>query len=487
MITDLSPPNLMRRRRGHSLLGLGFESGRMEMLWLRRADGAAHLQQSAVVSLSLDPLNADPELMGREIRNHLDAAGIRDRQCVVSLPLKWVLALTTALPDLQDADLASFLEIEAERSFPLGLEALSLARARFQTAAGGKYATLLAVPKDHLQRLEKALKAARLHPVSFTPGLTVWPALAGNATAEGTLVLYPGDAGINLQVSCGKGIAAVRTLAGAVQVNGTPRHIDCDQVSREIRITLGQLPPDVRQSIGRLCILGHSTAAEELAGQLPPRLKSLGLGLETASCFPPQDSALPQDVPFSPALAAAAARLAGRPALFEFLPPQISPWQQIAGRYSSRKLLWTGAAAGVVILFLGMAFALQHWRLSRIQTRWAAMRSQVTAAEHVQQQIKQFRPWFDPSLHSLNVLRRLTEAFPEDGVVSAKRVEIRNAIQVTCSGTAHDKQALFRTQDRLRAAPEVESLQTEQIREQSRGQSALQFTFNIRWDDKAGQ
>lgn len=486
-MTTLNLQKILHRHGVDSLLGLGFENGRMEMLWLRRAGGGVQIKQSAMASLSLDPLNAEPELIGREIRNHLDAAGLRERHCAVSLPLSWALALTIPLPDLPEADLASFLEIEAERNFPMGLDSLALANSRFQTQEGKKYATLLAVPKDHILRLERAVKAARLQPLSFTPGLTALPSFLGPSAPDGTLALYPGDSGISLQVSCGGGVAAVRTLAGTVQVNGSPRHIDCDHVSREIRITLGQLPPDVRQSIRHLCILGRSTAAEELASQLPPRLKSLGLA--SSPCFPGDGSTriLPEDASFSPALLAAATHLAGRPAPFEFLPPQTSAWQHLAGRYSSRKLLWTGATAGVAVLLVALAFLIQQWQLSRIQSRWAAMRSQVAEAEHLQQQIKLFRPWFNQSPHSLNVLRKLTEAFPEDGVVSTKRIEIRNAINITCNGIARDKQALFATQDKLRATAEIQSLQTEQIREQSRGNSPFQFTFNIRWNDQASQ
>ncbi len=71
------------------------------------------------VSLSLDPLTNDPELVGREIRNHLDAVGIRERHCVVGLPLKWALTTHLEVPELPEADVASFLQIEAERGFPL--------------------------------------------------------------------------------------------------------------------------------------------------------------------------------------------------------------------------------------------------------------------------------------------------------------------------------------------------------------------------------
>jgi hypothetical protein len=53
-----------------------------------------------------------------------------------------------------------------------------------------------------------------------------------------------------------------------------------------------------------------------------------------------------------------------------------------------------------------------------------------------QAKIKQYRPWYDESARSLSILRQLTQAFPEDGVVTAKTLEIREANLVTCTGTA---------------------------------------------------
>jgi hypothetical protein len=106
--------------------------------------------------------------VGREIRNHLDAAEIRERRCAVSLPLGWALTLQTKLPELPEEDLASFLQIEAERGFPFGLEALLISCARFRLADGTGYATQVAVLRDHVLRLEKVLRAARLIPLSFS-------------------------------------------------------------------------------------------------------------------------------------------------------------------------------------------------------------------------------------------------------------------------------------------------------------------------------
>src|SRR5881296_3308522 len=111
---DLLKMNRLRRQRLSGLLGLALDGSRLDGVVLRRTNGALQIQQSFSVSLSLDPLTAEAELVGREIRNHLDAAGVRERHCVVGLPLKWALTTHAELQDLPEADIASFLQIEAE-------------------------------------------------------------------------------------------------------------------------------------------------------------------------------------------------------------------------------------------------------------------------------------------------------------------------------------------------------------------------------------
>jgi hypothetical protein len=161
----------------------------------------------------------------------------------------------------------------------------------------------------------------------------------------------------------------------------------------------------------------------------------------------------------------------------EFLPPRVSAWQQIAAKYSSRKLAYVGMIAGIIGLLAVSGFAYQQVQLARLGSRWAAISPKVRDLEDIQRQIRQYRPWFDDSVRTLSILRRLTEAFPQDGSVTAKTVEIREPAAVTCSGTARDNQALTKTLDQLRAASEVADVQVDQLR----GKSPLQFTFNFQW------
>src|SRR6185295_7318396 len=114
---DLTTIKLGSRRALSSVLGLSLEGSRLEGAVVRRNNGSLQVQQTFAVTLSLDPLTADAELVGREIKNHLDAAEVRERHCVVSLPLKWALTTQVDMPDMPEEAVAEFLQIEAERGF----------------------------------------------------------------------------------------------------------------------------------------------------------------------------------------------------------------------------------------------------------------------------------------------------------------------------------------------------------------------------------
>src|SRR5438874_1989464 len=189
---DLLNLNRNRRKRLSSLLGLALDGSRLDGVVLRRTNGSVEPQQSFSVSLTLDPLTADTELVGREIRNHLDAAGIRERNCVVGLPLKWALTTHVEVPDLPESDIDSFLQIEAERGFASDVATLHYAASRCHPSAGKQQALLAGVTKSHLTLLEEALRAAKLKPISFSLGIAaLQPPVTG--AANGMLALVIGE------------------------------------------------------------------------------------------------------------------------------------------------------------------------------------------------------------------------------------------------------------------------------------------------------
>ncbi len=471
------------RRSVSSLLGLVFDGNRVEGSWLRRVNGGVEIRRSFTLSLALDLLTGAPELVGREIRDRLDELEIRERQCVVGFPVSWALTLETKLPQMPGEDVASFLQIEAERSFPYGPEALLIAASRFRSLGGEEYATQIAVPKDQILRLESVLRFARLQPRSFALGIapSQWP----DAASKGSMmVLDVTERAVHLLVSCGGGVAGLRTLPDEHPNEGGHARLYADVIAREARITLGQLAPDIRESIRVLRVVGHRERARQLAEDIQPRAAALGMKIELAPDPAPAELGLrvAGGEKVGTACALAALELAGRRVWLDFLPPKVDPWRQFTARYSSKKLAWTGAAAAVLALLLGVLFLAQQWQLSRLSSRWAGMSEKVAELEGLHQQIRRFRPWYDDSLRSLAILRRLTESFPEDGSVTAKVVEIREMSTVICSGTAKDSDSLVKTLDQLRAAKEVSNLKDIN----TQGSKPLQFSFNFVWVEGGG-
>ena len=477
----LPPSILLKRQRLLSLLGLALDGSRLDGLVLRRADGALRLQQPFSVSLSLDPLTNDPELVGREIRNHLDAVGVHERQCIVGLPLKWALTTHVELPELPEADVASFLQIEAERSFPCDVQTLHVVTSRSHTPSGKQHATLIGIPKNHLSLLAEALRAAKLRPVSFSLGITALQPPEADAS-NGVMALAIGESHVALQVTCGGGIVALRALEGALEAEGSQRVLHADVVAREARITLAQLPAELRESVRRIRVFGPRDLAQQLVDEMELRLDSTGLKVEPVTRYAANEFGvqLPLDAPVSPALSLAAGRLAARRASFEFLLPRITPWRQIATRYSSGPLRTALSAAAAVAVITGGLFFFQQCQLWRLQAQWAKMQSNVRQLESLQDQIRQYRPWYDESVRGLTILKRLTEKFPEDGSVTAKTVEIRDLSAVTCTGIARNYQALLKTVEGLRSVPQIPEVTLGPTRGQS---PTLQFTFNFQWSE----
>ena len=472
-----------KRRRLTSLLGLALDGGRLDGVVLRRTNGSLQLQQSFSAALTLDPLTAAPELVGREIRNQLDAAGVRERHCVLGVPLKWVLMAHTELPPLPEADAASLLQMEAERGFPCDTTTLRLVNSRCPLPAGKQHVTLAGIPNSQLAALEQVLAAAKLKPVSFALGLAaLQPPAAENS--NGVLALAIGESTVSLQITCGGGVAALRALEGAIEnPNGRPALLP-DLVARESRITLGQLPAELRDAVKRIRIFGPRELAQQLADEMELRFEPMGLSVEVVTAYSPDEFGvqLPPEALLSAAFSLAARSLVEQSPAFEFLPPKLTIIEQFAAKYSSGRLRTIGAVAAGIMAIVGGMFLIQQTQLWRLRSQWSGMSAKVLELQGVQGQIRQFRPWFDDSFRDLAILRQLTLAFPEDGVVTAKTIEIQAGNTVSCSGNARDNASLLATLAKLGAADGVSNLKVDLIH----GKAPMQFTFDFQYGNGGG-
>jgi hypothetical protein len=348
---------------------------------------------------------------------------------------------------------------------------------------GKQLVTMAGISNGQLATLEQVLTAAKLKPVSFTLGLSVLQ-LPGAEASNGVLALAIGESQVSLQITCGGGVAAMRALEGAIENEGGRRSLQPDLVARETRITLGQLPAGLRDGVKRIRIFGPRELAQQRADEMELRFEPMGLTVEVVAAYAPNEFGvtLPPDASLSVAFSLAARWLAGQVPEFEFLPPKPTAWQQINKKYASGKLRSAGAIAACMVLIIGLMFGWQQYQLMSLQNQWSRMSAEVHDLENSQAQIRQYRPWFDDSFRSLSILRQVTLAFPENGVVTAKMVEIREGNVVSCSGNARDNSALLGMLAKLRGADSVTDLKVDQIR----GKSPMQFTFDFHWNNGGG-
>jgi hypothetical protein len=465
------------RKAPATLLGLALDGARLDGVVLHRTDGGLQKLQEFSVALTLDPLGAAPELAGREIRNQLDAAGVHERQCIVGLPLKWVLTAHTELPPLPAADAASLLQLEAERGFSSDVTGLQIGDSRGALSGDRQYVLLAGIPNTQLDALEKVLAAARLKPVSFALGIC---ALQPPTTAGGTLALVIGENSVGLQITVGGGIVALRALEGTIENETGRRTLVTAEVAREARVTLGQLPEDLRTAVTTIRIFGPRELAQPLADELELRFEPMGLNVDLVEQYGGNEFGplvLPPKSAVSAAFSLAARGLTTPNPPFQFLPPKPSALEQYLAKYTSGRLGTSGAVAAGVAVLVGLCFLAQQIELWHFRSQWSHMSAKVAELQGIEDQISQFRPWYDDTHRSLSILRQLTLAFPEDGSVTAKTIEIRDGSQINLSGTARDNASLLAMQARLRAAEGVSAVRVDQIR----GKAPIQFSFDFEY------
>jgi len=465
--------NWISKKRLNSVLGLNFTVGRLSVCQAARTKGAIEVVKTASADLSLDILHPEAERVGHEIKRHLDAAGFRERHCVVAIPADWIMSQHSKVPDLSPEDLASLLQLEAEKGFPCDPAQLQIARS-ISRAEGSSHVTQLAVRKEQIGHLAAVLTAAGLKPVSFSPGLAALPKAIAPA-GEGRITVAVEPKGATLLISAGGGIVSFRTCDGVIGSEAGETALNRGVVGRELRITFEQVPAELRASLSQLELCGEESIVQPLIENLAGWAAATGLTMvrhdETDRPLGEQMAAglalhwLETDVPS-----------------LEFLPPRPSRWAGWLARYDSKRLALAGfVLGGVAVLALG-AFGWQEYRRWSLRSEWGAMRAQVTDLAAIQSLIHDYRPWYDTSFHSLSILRSVTESFPDNGSVTAKSFEIHGLSGVSVTGTARDNSALLHTLDQLRKTKEIQDLKIEQIR----GKAPLQFTLSFRWNNNSG-
>lgn len=423
---------------------------------------------TATHEMACDLLGADSEVAGTELRMALEQAGIRTRRTIVCLPTEWMAACPVEVPaDLSDEDVASLLQLEAERAFPWPLEDVVLSTSHSRIEGVGRFAVVGAVPLEMINALEAVCRAAKLAPA----GLTVSGALHEPA-AEPHAVLVQEDDSLLLRLVATDGLVALRPIGHLPDEDESSPEAVREDLARQVRVVLRTLPEAVRARVARVTLQVGRGQAALLERDLAPVLGKLDMSIEATG-----------DVPNVAALAATAYAGSRRPP-FEFLRPRISRWKQSLESMQGRGILMRGAiAAGVLVLLTVATFTVRQAWAGNLERRWQRIAADVAVVEKIETDIRACREWYDPSIKSLEMLKRLTEAFPVGGEVSARSLELRERNEVVCSGVARTADDFRQFQKRLSESPGVAGLRVQQLR----GENPVQFSLTFEWNPRGNR
>ena len=471
---------IFKRRTPSKILGIALEGTAISGAVVQRVGERLMLRKSFTGTLLLDPLTSAPTLVAREIQNHLEGAGIREKRCVVCVPMKWALCTQTEVPDVSEEDAAGFLYVVAEREFPFSPDDLTTAVSQYKLSGGDKFATLVAIPTSHIERVQRILKFGHLSPHSITLGISALLGKGGTATFA---VLLARESGIDFAVGAAGGVVAVRSLEATAAGEG----FDMAAVARQVRISIGQLPSVLRERLDAVHVFGGDDVAEQVMDELPGYLGALGLDVVPGTLASRSGIEVEgaEDAKGIAAVAVAAEALSvGSGAALGFLPPRSNWLKQTANRFSARAALYLVAAAALVLVTVICAFSIQYWRLAMLESDWRSIEARVTELEGIQGRVRQFRSWTDDVAHSLELTKALTTTFPADGAVWAKSLSIKNGLtEVSCVSSARSNDAILEMLGRLRGALGVSGLRVGQVQ----GEDLLRFNFNYRWTGGASR
>jgi hypothetical protein len=183
------------------------------------------------------------------------------------------------MPEISAEDVGSFLQIEAEKGFPVDTAQLQIARS-YQKTTGGEFVTQLAVRQEQIAQLGAALRAAGLKPVSYSLGLAMLPQAIPPAGSGGRITVAIDPAGVTLLIAAGGGIAAFRTFEASIESEAGEKIVNGAAVARELRITFEQVPAALRSEVKQLFLTGESTMVRQLAESLGLWAKAAGLTIE---------------------------------------------------------------------------------------------------------------------------------------------------------------------------------------------------------------
>ena len=454
---------LKEKLQNRSVVAITLFGGESSVRLVKREGPVLNHGPRLVLPLGADTLVSQPETFATELTALLKDSNIKEKHCVVCVPPAWAFTQSTDVPEISDEDMRGYLELRAEKEFPLPLSELRLAHSVVVLPDGKRRVTIAAIPSKRIAAVEEMIEKAGCKLLSLSLGLDY---LLSTPEAAAKVHFLANGRHVDVIITAGGGVAGVRTLP--IPVPPPDPAFDAVTFCREVRIMLGRLPEGLRQGVAEVSFGGKGDSADSLCEKTRDLLTRMGLATPHAPEHP------------MPAVGLEAAErfLREQPATFEFVTPEVKKWQEWLQKVDSkrRRAVLGGVIAAIVLPIL--AFMIRSHIESSLEEEWKGMQRNVAVVDSLKTKINRFRPWFDPTPQTLNALEALASSFSDNGDTWAKSIQVHDGQRITCTGYAKSQGAKDEMIGRLRKKPGIYDVQLQQVR----GVSPIIFTFTYKWD-----
>jgi hypothetical protein len=460
------------------IIGLAMGERVIHAAELRVSGARRSLGHAAAFTLGDTLKLDDAAAVGSALKKFLAENKLRGKQVVIGLPAAWLMAKRQQVPANVKGDaLAGVLRLQAERQF--AAEARDIVVDYVAGSGEPKDSVLLvATVRKRMQQATAIAEAAGLKVLAVT---STGAALAmADADSASRIVVQVEPTAVEVAVRGVDQFAALQHIhlpdqAGATAASST------DVVANELRrmIAVGGvsevagdkpaltiwdgigLSADAMQTIGRRTMVGdvrrgELTSIAEFNGVARP------------------------EKPERFAAAVALARVGADRALMpvDFLHSRLAP---VKKRRIDKRLRIPALIA--LLILVGIGWLVMDWSekaaaVASLQKSVDSDKDHVKKANELVSKVSYAEGWFAQRSKVLELMRELTNAFPEDRIWAAS-VSLRDDLQGNLSGKAYDNQTVLETIGRIKQSPVFENVKLVSMRQAGTGKEARELSFSI--------
>jgi hypothetical protein len=404
-----------------TVLGLFLGGGRLTFALTRQEGAAPVVAKQGSEAFALAPGQDDPDVIAEKLREILARQRIKVRHCVLALPLSWVVSSRFAAGEIAADALPGVAALELERLCGAPVSAKQLVCFPADDAGQALAAT---VEPGVARHLTEAFRRAGLSLGCFVPA-----AAAARPDPDPGIVadILPLPDGVDAVIRCDGRPVALRQLA-LYRDNSAQRMAEClETTMRSLQVTLSALRTGGERPVS-IRVLGSGHCVDELCRGLGERT-DWSLRELPDSARPPAEQA---------AIMASCADWGDPGALALPVPPRErrSHWWNTR---SARPLVLAASIAVLAIVAFVVAFVARRLEVRRLEARLAALRPQQEEAEGLRDELRLTAPWYSRTPEQLEVLRTVTEAFPDQGTVWVTELSVETDGKVTLTGCARNQ------------------------------------------------